>query len=114
MVCGALELYGEVTLTNRNPTRPDFQSVFSLEMAATLQYKVLNGFTTTLYLDNEGIAASNITMEVRDVNNNLLRTVNIPMAAEGAQIFTLHPLAPETIGIQGTLVFRSTSSGWAS
>ena len=29
--------------------------MFSLEMAATLQYMLLNGFTTTLYLDNEGI-----------------------------------------------------------
>lgn len=110
--CGTPGLYGEVQLTNHNPTRPDFQSVFPLEMPAMLQYMLFdgrNGFTTTLYVDNESTNPSTITMEVHDVNFNIVRTVNISLPAAGAGIYTLHALSPETIGIQGTLVFRSPS-----
>jgi hypothetical protein len=105
-------VYGEVQLTNRNPTRPDFQAVFPLEMPATTQYMLFDGragFTTTLYGNNESTTASNITMEVHDTNNNILRTVNLSLPAIGSGIYTLHALSPETIGIQGTLVFRSAS-----
>lgn len=108
--CGTPGLYGEVQLTNHNAARPDFQSVFPLEMPASRQYMLFEGrggFTTTLYLCNESTTASTITMEVHDANNNVLRTLPISLPALGAGIYTLHALSPETIGIQGTLVFRS-------
>ena len=111
--CGTPGLYGEVTLRNRNSTRPDFESVFPFEVPAPLQYMIFdgtNGVTTTMYLDNESTSATTVAMDVMDTANNLLTTVNIPLAALGASIFTLHVVAPQTIGILGTLVIRSPSS----
>lgn len=114
MDCSACAVppYGEVQLTNHNASRPDFQAVFPFEMPTTLQYMMFdgrNGFTTTLYVDNESTSASTITMEVHDVGGNLLRTEFINLPALGAGIYTLHVIAPETAGIQGTLVFRNPS-----
>src|SRR5581483_9809715 len=36
--CSSAGLYAEVTLRNRNTTRPDFESVFPLEQPASTQY----------------------------------------------------------------------------
>ena len=111
--CGTPGLYGEVTLRNRNSTRPDFESVFPFETPASLQFLLFdgtNGVTTTMYLDNESTSPTTVAMDVMDVSNDLLTTMNIPLPALGATIFTLHELAPQTIGILGTLIIRSPSS----
>jgi hypothetical protein len=108
--CGTPGLYGEATLRNRNATRPDFESVFPLEFAASLQYMLFDGragVTTVLYLVNPAPAAQTVNIDVFDVNNKLLRTVPIPMQANTSLILSLHgDLAPETVGIQGTLGIR--------
>jgi hypothetical protein len=111
--CGTPGLYGEVQLTNHNATRPDFQSVFPLEMPATGQYMLFegrNGFTTTLYVANAGIVPTTVNMAVYDVNANLVANVPIALPASGSQILTLHVIAPQTIGIQGTLSFTSSQT----
>ncbi|MCX6593837.1 MAG: hypothetical protein NTZ56_20165 [Acidobacteria bacterium] len=110
--CGTPGLYGEATLRNRNPTRPaDFESVFPLEAPATLQYMLFDGragFTTVLYLVNSSPSSQTVTLDVFDNRNNILRTVPIPMGRQTSQILSLHgDLAPETVGIQGTLRIRS-------
>lgn len=112
--CGAPGIYGEVALRNRNSTRPDFESVFPFERPYGLQYMLFdgrNGFTTTLYLVNESTSTSQLAVDIVDSSNRLLRTVSLTFPALGSQILTLHVLAPETIGIQGTLVIRGLNSG---
>ncbi len=110
-------VYGEVTLRNRNSTRPDFESVFPLEQPAPLQYMLWdhrNGVTTTLYLVNEDLSTTIVGLDFVDTSNRLIRTVNITMPNGSAQILTLHALVPETIGIQGTLVIRGQNSNGAN
>lgn len=110
--CGTPGLYGEVTLRNHNSTRPDFESVFPFEFAASVQYLLFdgtNGYTTTMYVNNTSTSSTTVAMDVRDTNNNILTTVNFPLAASGSSIFSLHSLAPQTIGVLGTLVLRSQS-----
>jgi len=105
--CGTPGIYGEVTLTNRNSTRPDFEAVFPFERPAGFQYMLFdgrNGLTTVLYLVNENTTTSQVSINMLDANNNILRTVNLTFPALSSQILTLHVIAPETIGIQGTLV----------
>ena len=68
-----------------------------------------NGLTTVLYLANQNTATTALTMEVRNFNNELLRTVPITMPDSSSQILTLHTLSPETLGIQGTLIFKVTT-----
>jgi hypothetical protein len=112
--CGTPGLYGEAILRNRNATRPDFESVFPLEFAASFQYMLFDGragVTTVLYLVNCATVAQTVNIDVFDVNNNLLRTVPIPMQASTSLILSLHgDLAPETVGIQGTLGIRTNSN----
>jgi hypothetical protein len=111
--CGTPGLYGEVVLRNHNSTRPDFESVFPFETPASVQYMLFdgaNGYTTTMYLTNASIIPTTVAMDVMSTNNNLITTVNIPLSASGSTIFTLHAVAPQTIGILGTLVIRSPSS----
>jgi hypothetical protein len=112
--CGTPGLYGEATLRNRNPTRPDFESVFPLEYPASVQYMLFDGragVTTVLYLVNSTTTAQTVNIDVYDVNNRLLRTVPIPMQVMGSLLLSLHgDLAPETVGIQGTLAIRSASN----
>ncbi len=112
--CGTPGLYGEATLRNRNATRPDFEAVFPLEYPASVQYMLFDGrsgVTTALYLVNSTTTGQTINIDVYDVNNKLLRTVPIPMQPEASIILSLHgDLAPETVGIQGTLVIRSVST----
>jgi hypothetical protein len=111
--CGAPGLCGEVILRNHNSTRPDFESVFPFETPASLQYMLFdgtNGYTTTMYVTNTSINPTTAAMDVRDMNNNLITTVNIPLAASGSTIFTLSDVAPQTTGILGTLVIRSPST----
>jgi hypothetical protein len=104
-------LYGEVILKNHNSTRPDFESVFPFEKPAPLQYMLFDGragFSTTLYLCNENLTTAIFTVEVRDTANNLLRTIPGNLGALQSGIYTLSGLAPETIGIEGTLVFLAS------
>jgi hypothetical protein len=111
--CGTPGIYGEVTLRNHNATRPDFASVFPLERPFALQYMLFdgrNGLTTTMYLVNENTSASQVAIDIVDSNNTILGTVNLTFPGLSSQIFTLHVLAPETIGIQGTLVIHGQNS----
>jgi hypothetical protein len=111
--CTLPGLFGEVTLRNRNSTRPDFESVFPFETPASLQYMLFdgrNGVTTTLYLINESSNSTTISIDVVDSLNRLLRTVNIPFGPQQSQILELHVLSQETIGTLGTLVIQSPSS----
>jgi hypothetical protein len=107
--CGGSGVYGEVTLRDRNATRPDFESVFPFERPFALQYMLFdgrNGLTTVLYLVNENTTTSQVAIDIVNANNTVLRTVNLTFAGLSSQILTLHVLSPETIGIQGTLVIR--------
>jgi hypothetical protein len=111
--CGTPGLYGEATLRNHNATRPDFVSVFPLEYPASVQYMLFDGrsgVTTTLYLVNSATTtAQTVNIDVLDVNNNLILTTPIPMQAGASSILSLSSIAPQTVGIQGTLVIRSAS-----
>ena len=111
--CGTPGLYAEVTLRNRNSTRPDFESVFPFEKPVPLQYMLFdgrNGFTTVLYLSNENSISTQIVLEVDDSFGRAVRTVTLTLRALETQILTLHVLSPETIGIQGTLVLQGRNS----
>jgi hypothetical protein len=105
-------LYAEIALKNHNATRPDFESVFPLEQAAALQYMLFdgrNGYSTVLYLVSANATAAGVSIDIVDANGNLRRTVKLNMKGSEAQLQTLHAIAPETIGIQGTLVIRADS-----
>ncbi len=111
--CGTPGLYAEVSLRNTNSTRPDFESIFPFEEPASLQYMLFdgrNGVTTTLYLVNDSTAATVVSLGVRDTSNNLIATVPVPMNGLTSQILTLHVIAPQTIGIQGTLVISGQNN----
>jgi hypothetical protein len=111
--CSSPGMYGEVALRNRNSTRPDFEAVFPFERPSSVQYMLFdgrNGLTTLLYLVNEMTFSNQITLDIVDINNRIIRTVPIPSSILSSQILMLHALAPETIGIQGTLVIRAQSS----
>src|SRR5260370_20683447 len=43
--CGTPGLFGEATLRNPNATSPDFESVFPLEIARSLQFLLFEGKT---------------------------------------------------------------------
>jgi hypothetical protein len=99
-------VYGEVTLRNRNSTRPDFEAIFPLEQPAPLQYMVWDhrgGVSTVLYLVNNKPTASSGTLTFTDTANNLIRTVNFTLPILGSQIIDLQSLVPETMGKMGTL-----------
>lgn len=109
-------LYGEVTLRNRNATRPDFESVFPLEQPAPVQYMLFdgrNGITTLLYLVNENTTPSVVSLDVINVANQVIRTVTLNLVGLESQLLTLHVLAQETIGIQGRLAIRGQNSAGA-
>jgi hypothetical protein len=103
-------LYAEIALRNRNAVRPDFEAVFPLEQPSGLQYMLFdgrNGYTTVLYLVNANPAAAGVSIEVVDANGTIRRTVNLTMRQLESQLQLLHVIAPETVGIQGTLVIRA-------
>ena len=109
--CSIPGLYGEAILRNRNSTRPDFESIFPLERPATAQYMAWDhrdGFTSVLYLVSP-FTASVVNLELRNAANQLTRALTVPIVQGGAQILTLHALAPETVGLAGTLVINSGS-----
>jgi hypothetical protein len=111
--CGTHGLYGEVALRNRNATRPDFESIFPFEAPAATQYMLFdgrNGVATTLYVVNNSINQNVISMSVLDTSGRVVTTVSVPFAGQATQIAALHAIAPQTIGIQGTLVFRGQNS----
>ncbi|MEO8660194.1 MAG: hypothetical protein ABI693_17115 [Bryobacteraceae bacterium] len=111
--CGTPGIYGEVALRNRNATRPDFESVFPLERPYAIQSMLFdgrNGMTTALYLVNENTFLSQVTIDIVDTRNLILRSVNIQLSGLASQILTLHVIAPETTGIQGTLLIHGQNS----
>jgi hypothetical protein len=111
--CSMPGFYGDVTLRNRNSSRPDFESIFPFETPASLQYMLFDGrkgFTTTLYLVNESSNSTNISIDVVDSTDALLRTVVIPFSGLQSQILTLHSIAPESVGVLGSLTIRTPSS----
>jgi hypothetical protein len=111
--CGTPGLYGEVILRNHAVGRPDFESVFHFERPVPLQYMLFdgrNGLSTLVYVVNENTTATAVTMEVRDTSNVLLRTVNATLGTLSTVLRTLSDIAPETIGIEGTLVFRAQNA----
>jgi hypothetical protein len=63
-----------------------------------------------MYVTNTSLSPTTAAIDVMSTTNNLITTVNMPLAASGSTIFTLHIVAPQTIGILGTLVIRSPSS----
>lgn len=111
--CFTAGVYAEVILRNRNSTRPDFESVFPLERPATTQYMLFDGragVTTLLYLVNNNVVTNGATIEVINSSNVSLRTVPLSFSGLESKLLTLHVLAPETNGIQGTLVIRALPS----
>ena len=72
-----------------------------------------NGITTVLYLVNDNVSKTLVSLDFIDSSNRLIRTVNLTMNTFESQILTLHVLVPETIGIQGTLVIRGQNSDGA-
>jgi hypothetical protein len=111
--CGTPGLYGEVILRNRALIRPDFESVFPFEKPVPLQYMLFdgrNGLTTLLYVVNENTAPTTATLEVRDMQNNLLRTVTQTIDPLSSVLPALSDLAPETVGIEGTLVLKGATA----
>jgi hypothetical protein len=112
--CSSRGIYGQVTLTNTNPSRPNFQSIFPFEQPASLQYMLFddrNGISTLLYLVNENTSPTVVSLEFLNPGNQLIETVNVTMQALGSEILTLDAVAPEIIGLQGTLVISAGSTG---
>jgi hypothetical protein len=106
-------VYGEVTLRNRNPTRPDFESIFPLEQPASLQYMVWdhrNGVSTVLYVVNNSTTPASGTLTFTDMANNVIRTVNFTSPAMGCEMMILNSVAPETNGRMGTLAISAQNS----
>ena len=111
-------LYGEATLKNSHPSRPDFESVFPIETPSDLQFMLWDhrdGFTTALYLVNANLSTSTVELEFRDADDAIIDTVTIEMSGAEAQILSLHALVPATIGKQGSLaiVGENTEDGLA-
>lgn len=105
-------LYAEVAVRNTNAIRPDFEAIFPLEEPAALQYMLFdgrNGLDTLLYLINEATVATGVSVDVVDVNSNILQTFSISMGTLTSQILDLGVQAPATVGIQGTLVIRGAT-----
>jgi len=106
-------LYAEATLRNRNSTRPDFESVFPSETASELQYMLFdhrNGYSSVLYLINLNTSATTAEIDFRSPTNASIRTIQVSLQSAETQILTPHALAPETIGLQGTMVIRAVNA----
>jgi len=111
-VAVACSLYGEVTLRNRNVTRPDFESVFAFEAPARDQFLLWDhrgGVSTVLYLVNANNGPDVVTLDFWDARNRLVRSVDVDLPGAGTRIVTLPAVAPETVGLQGTLVIRAAN-----
>lgn len=111
--CSSSGIYAEVILRNRNATRPDFESVFPLERPSDLQYMLWDnrsGLTNFLYLVNENTSTTSVSLDFMNAVNQIIRTVNVSIPGLGSQLLTMHVIAPEIIGRQGTLVIRATNS----
>ena len=111
--CGTPGLYGEVILRNHAGVRPDFESVFPFEKPVPLQYMLFdgrNGLSTLLYVVNQNTAPTTVTLEVRNMQNSVLRTVIVTIDPLASIAHPFSDLAPETIGIEGTLVLRGTTA----
>ena len=111
--CYSYGIYGQVTLTNTNSTRPNFQSIFPFEQPASLQYMLFddrNGISAVLYLVNENTSSMTASLQFLNAANQVIQTVSVPMVSLGSQILTLDTIAPAIIGLQGTLVINSGSS----
>ena len=105
-------LYAEATLRNRNSTRPDFESVFPAEQPTDLQYMLFDhrtGYSTVLYLINLNSTSTTVELEFRGTGNQLIKTVSVTLQNAESQIVSPHALAPETIGLHGTMIIRGTN-----
>jgi hypothetical protein len=112
--CGTHNIYGEVSLRNHASTRPDFESVFPFEEPFARQYMLFdgrNGLTTLLYFNSESVSPSQLAIDIVDTNGVIRKTVNLNFTAQASQILALDALAPETVGIDGTLIIRSVTPG---
>jgi len=69
-----------------------------------------NGLSTMLYLVNENTSTSLVTIDIVDSATRILRTVNLSFSGLSSQILALNTLAPETIGIQGTIVIHGQNA----
>jgi hypothetical protein len=106
-------LYGEVVLRNRNPTRPDFESVFALEAPARDQFLLWDHrgyFGTTLYLANANNSQTTVTLDFRDMAGAQIISDFVTLPALGTRIIYLNVWAPETLGYNGTLLIQATNS----
>jgi hypothetical protein len=62
---------------------------------------------------NDNTTSTSVSLEFVNAANQIIRTVNVTLASLASQILTLHVLAPETIGTQGTLAIRGQNSSGA-
>jgi len=112
-VCSSAGLYGEVTLRNRNSTRPDFESIFPLEQPTDLQYMLLdhrNGLATILYLVNSNTTSTSVSLEFYNTSNQLIAKTTGVLKTFESQILSVNSLLPATVGLQGTLVIRGQNN----
>jgi hypothetical protein len=106
-------LYGEIVLTNSNPTRPDFESVFALEAPARDQFMLFDHrdwFSTVLYLTNTNNSPTTVSLDFRDPTNDQLDFGAITLPALGTRIVYLDDFAPDTIGYHGTMLIRASNA----
>jgi hypothetical protein len=100
-------------LRNRNPTRPDFESVFSLEAPARDQFLLWDHrgyFGTTLYLANANNSPTTVTLDFRDTFGGQIISDFVYLPASGTRIVYLDVFAPETIDYNGTLLIHASNS----
>lgn len=106
-------LYAEVILRNRNPTRPDFESVFPLETPAPVQSLMFDhrgGNSTVLYLVNANTSTTAVAVDLLNPQGQLVKRLEFSMGASTSRIETVHALAPETLGQHGVMVVRAANS----
>lgn len=100
-------IYGEIVLKNSNESRPDFESVFSLEDGAASQSMLWDhrgGFYTVLYIVNAGIFDTTAQLQVFDEFGDLITGVDdLSLAVGAAAIVQLHAERPETLNHYGHL-----------
>ncbi len=113
--CGSANctIQAQAALKNTNPTRPDFESVFTLsapESNQALLYDHRGGFSTTLYLVNAKQNATTVRLTMQDDFGHVIGAQDIDMTAESTQLITLHAMFPGSIGHYGLLLMTDTGN----
>jgi hypothetical protein len=106
-------LYGEIVLTNSHPSRPDFESVFSLEAPARDQFMLFDHrdwFSTVLYLTNTNNSPTTVALDFRDPGNIPLDFGTVTLPALGTRIVYLDDFAPDTLGYHGSMVIHASNA----